>query len=64
MSFTVKAFLEKNGKADGEIRRFQVPADVSSSYAYLSKKIADIFPGLRDGKFSLYWKGKLAIAIL
>ncbi|WAQ99093.1 SQSTM-like protein [Mya arenaria] len=56
MSLTVKAFLEKKENVDGEIRRFQIPADVSSSYAYLSKKVADIFPGLRDGHFSLYWK--------
>jgi len=60
MSLTVKAFLEKDGKTDGEIRRFQIPQDVSSSHAYLSKKISDIFPSQRDGRFSLFWKGKAA----
>lgn len=56
MSVTIKAFLEKEGKQDGEIRRFPVPADVSSSYAYLSKKIASIFPSLREDHFSTYWR--------
>ncbi|KAL4230805.1 Sequestosome-1 [Mactra antiquata] len=56
MSLTVKAFLQKDGKWDGEIRRFQIPADVSSSYDYLSKKLVDIFPSLRQGNFSLFWK--------
>jgi len=29
---------------------------VSSSFDYLQKKIAEIFPGLARGNFSLYWK--------
>ncbi|XP_060603186.1 sequestosome-1-like [Ruditapes philippinarum] len=56
MSLTVKAYLEKDGKIDGEIRRFAVPADVSSNYDYLVKKVAGFFPSLREGHFSLYWK--------
>ena len=61
MSLTVKAFLEKSDQSGNEIRRFGIPADVSSSYAYLSKKIADIFPALREGAFSLYWKGEILV---
>ncbi|KAH3839941.1 sequestosome-1-like [Dreissena polymorpha] len=56
MSLSVKAFLKKDDKLDAEIRRFQVPADVSSSYDYLAKKLCGIFPSLRQGNFSLYWK--------
>ncbi|XP_062603202.1 sequestosome-1-like [Saccostrea cucullata] len=56
MSLTVKAFLMKDGNEKAEIRRFTVPTDVSSSFDYLQKKIADIFPGLARGNFSLYWK--------
>ncbi|WAQ99089.1 SQSTM-like protein [Mya arenaria] len=56
MSLTVKAFLKKEGKWDGEIRRFQIPADVSSSFDYLARKLCEIFPSLRPGNFSLYWK--------
>ena len=59
MSLTVKAFLAKEGQWDAEIRRFQVPADVSSSYDYLYKKLCDIFPSLKRGNFSLFWKGKI-----
>ena len=57
MSLTIKAFLQRDGKWDAEIRRFQVPADVSSSHDYLSKKLCAIFPSLRQGNFSLFWKG-------
>lgn len=57
MALTIKAFLQNDGGSDGEIRRFQVPADVSSSYTYLNRKLCDIFPRLNDGNFSLFWKG-------
>ncbi|KAK3603903.1 hypothetical protein CHS0354_042914 [Potamilus streckersoni] len=56
MSLTVKAFLQKSGSRDEEIRRFSIPADVSSSYEYLCRKISDVFPSLRHGRFILYWK--------
>ncbi|WAQ99088.1 SQSTM-like protein [Mya arenaria] len=55
MSLTVKAFLKNEGKWDGEIRRFQIPADVSSSFDFLARKLCEIFPSLRPGNFSLYW---------
>ena len=54
---TIKAFLEKDGKKDAEIRRFPVPADVSTNFAYFSKKIATIFPSLREDNFTTFWKG-------
>lgn len=57
MSLTVKAYLEKSGQ-EPEIRRFPVPADVSSSYDYLNRKIADVFPNLSAGNFALFWRGK------
>lgn len=57
MSLIVKAYLEKDGKFDGEIRRVAIPADVSSSYAYMTTKIAGIFPSLMEGQFSIHWKG-------
>ncbi|KAL5011538.1 hypothetical protein ScPMuIL_010089 [Solemya velum] len=56
MSLTVKAFLSKNDTSTPEIRRVAIPADVSSSYEYLFKKLSDIFTSLRSGNFSLYWK--------
>ena len=58
MSMTVKAYLIKKGEETREIRRFSVPADVSSNYSYLQKKIADIYPSLKQGNFNLYWTGK------
>lgn len=60
MSLTVKAFLLKKDAPNPEIRRVAIPADVTSSYEYLFKKISDIFVSLRSENFSLYWKGKLA----
>ena len=55
MSMTVKATLLKAG--EDEIRRFPVPADVSSSFEYLRKKIFELFSDLRNGNFNLLWKG-------
>ncbi|KAL3860601.1 hypothetical protein ACJMK2_010700 [Sinanodonta woodiana] len=56
MSLTVKAYLQKMNVGNQEIRRFSVPTDVTSSYDYLSRKISDIFPSLRHGRFSLFWR--------
>ncbi|KAK3603904.1 hypothetical protein CHS0354_042915 [Potamilus streckersoni] len=56
MSLTIKAYLQKLTAGEQEIRRFSVPADVSSSYDYISRKISDTFSSLRHGKFSLFWK--------
>ncbi|KAL5012386.1 hypothetical protein ScPMuIL_010937 [Solemya velum] len=57
MSLTVKAFLLKGDNSSPEIRRVSIPADVTSSYEYLFKKLADIFSSLRRSEnFSLYWK--------
>ena len=63
MSLTVKAFLMRGGDEKAEIRRFTVPADVSSSFDYLQKKVADIFPGLARGNFHLYWKGNFLVIL-
>ncbi|XP_053398816.1 sequestosome-1-like [Mercenaria mercenaria] len=60
MSLTVKCYLEKkDGDTDNhinEIRRFNITEDTVGSFLYLNGKIATIFPSLRDGHFSLYWK--------
>ncbi|KAL4230806.1 Sequestosome-1 [Mactra antiquata] len=56
MALTVKAYLDRVGNPDPEIRRFSVPADVSTNYDYLAKKVAGMFPSIREGHFSLYWK--------
>ena len=64
MSLTVKAYLVKKGEEKREIRRFAVPADVSSSFSYLQKKVADIYPTLKQGNFNLYWTGMLILIIL
>ena len=55
MSLTVKSYLVRRGEDKPEIRRFSVPADVSSSFSYLQKKIADIYPSLKQGNFHLFW---------
>ena len=59
MSLTVKAYLKWGENANPEIRRFTVDHDVTSSYEYLSKKVAQVFPSLgRPERFTLAWKGK------
>ena len=57
MSLTVKAYLDK-GKDKLEIRRFAVDQSVSASLAYLTGKISQVFPSLKDKSYDLYWKGK------
>ncbi|KAL5459847.1 hypothetical protein EMCRGX_G033230 [Ephydatia muelleri] len=56
MALTVKAFLFKqwNGQAL-EIRRFSLDQDVSTSYAYLLQKIAQVFPSVKADKVALAW---------
>ena len=61
MSLTIKAFLQRDSRSEPEIRRFQIPTDVSTSFDYLSKKLCDIFPALRPGKFSTFWKGRTTV---
>ena len=62
MALTVKAFLFKqwNGQAL-EIRRFSLDQDVSTSYAYLLQKIAQVFPSVKADKVALAWIGKCAL---
>lgn len=62
MSLTFKAFLyERTWRGDpAEIRRFTVDQDVSTSYAYLVEKVAQIFPSLRPNNFVLAWTGELS----
>ncbi|KAK3603905.1 hypothetical protein CHS0354_042916 [Potamilus streckersoni] len=56
MSLIVNVFLQKSRSVDEEIRRFSGPADVSITCGYLYRRISDILPSLRHGRFSLYWK--------
>ncbi|XP_071128034.1 sequestosome-1-like [Mytilus edulis] len=55
MSLTVKAFLVKKGEEKREIRRFSVPADVSTSFSHLQEKILETYPSLKQGNFNLFW---------
>lgn len=56
MSLTIKAYFEKAGSTEVEIRRFNISTDVSRSYDNLIKKVASIFPSLKEGEFSVSWK--------
>lgn len=38
-----------------EIRRFTVDQDVTTSYAYLVQKIAQVFPSLRADNITVAW---------
>lgn len=59
MSLTIKAFLYKRwGKEPTEIRRFVVDQDVTTSYAYLTQKIAQVFPSLTADNVIVCWTGK------
>nr|CAB3266552.1 sequestosome-1 [Phallusia mammillata] len=57
MSLQFKAFLyeDKPGRPK-EIRRFAVDQDVSSSYDYLRRKVATVFPNLGEDNFALQWR--------
>lgn len=58
MVLNVKAFLEKNGDAKGEIRRFQVPTGSHGElYGLLITKVSEIF-ALPENGFRMYWQGE------
>ena len=61
---TVKAFLALDGQEDAEIRRFQIPAEASTSYAYLRKKVCEMFPSLKERNVTMFWKGKVTFVYL
>ncbi len=57
---TIKAFLHKQWSEEPvEIRRFAVDQDVTTSYAYLVEKIAQVFPSLRADSVIVSWMGEL-----
>ncbi|KAK1161116.1 sequestosome-1-like isoform X1 [Acipenser oxyrinchus oxyrinchus] len=56
MSMTVKAYLLGKEDAQREIRRFTVDQGVSSSFAYLSRKVAEVFQCLKSENFNMYYK--------
>lgn len=57
MALSVKAYLNPDSNQQ-EIRRFAIDEGASASYAYLAKKIEQVFPIVRGKIFKLFWKGK------
>jgi len=55
MSVIVKAYLEKSDKTE-EIRRFALDHDVAANFAYLTKKLGQVFPGLGHDNYAVFWK--------
>lgn len=55
MSVIVKAYLEKPDKTE-EIRRFAVDHDVAANFAYLTRKLNQVFPALSNDNYAVYWK--------
>ncbi|KAJ8337833.1 hypothetical protein SKAU_G00367990 [Synaphobranchus kaupii] len=56
MSMTVKAYLLGKEDIHKEIRRFAIDQDVTSSFEYLNRKVADVFQSLRNATFQMYYK--------
>ncbi|XP_036404682.1 sequestosome-1 [Megalops cyprinoides] len=56
MSMTVKAYLLGKEDVQKEIRRFAVDQDVSTSFEYLNRKVADVFQSLRNATYQMYYK--------
>ncbi|KAG7465360.1 hypothetical protein MATL_G00175550 [Megalops atlanticus] len=56
MSMTVKAYLLGKEDVQREIRRFAVDQDVSTSFEYLNRKVADVFQSLRNATYQMYYK--------
>ncbi len=53
-----KAYLRDaadGGDANGEVRRFNVDKEVSTSLAYLQGKLVTIFPRLRRDNYAVTW---------
>ena len=58
MALSVKAYLNPDTNQQ-EIRRFAIDEGASANFAYLAKKIEQVFPHVRGKVFKLFWKGKL-----
>lgn len=58
MSMTVKAYLLGKEDCHKEIRRFAVDQGVTTSFEYLSRRVADVFSNMRHGSFQMHYKGK------
>ena len=63
MSVTVKAYLLGKDDVHKEIRRFAVDEADSTSFEYLSKKVADVFSNLRNIGFQMYYRGEFQMRL-
>lgn len=55
MALSVKAYLNPDTNQQ-EIRRFAIDEGASANFAYLAKKIEQVFPHVRGKVFKLFWK--------
>ncbi|KTG31102.1 hypothetical protein cypCar_00048435 [Cyprinus carpio] len=56
MSMTVKAYVIGKDDCHKEIRRFGVDQEVATSFEYLKQKVLDVFVGLRNAPFQMFYK--------
>lgn len=56
MAMTVKAYLIGKEDQPKEIRRFAIDVDVSTSFEYLNRKVADVFSNLRHVTYQMFYK--------
>lgn len=56
MSVNIKAYLLGKEDCHKEIRRFAVDQGVTTSFEYLSRKVADVFSNLRCGFFQMHYR--------
>ena len=70
MSLTVKVFFYDDFRRDNpepsEVRRFSIDTDVSSSYAYLTQKLASVLTarGLQANKLATFWQGTVHSTVM
>lgn len=57
-SLIVKAYLQRDDEGQSEIRRFPLRVELGQDrFKALQRRLVEVFPGLKMGRFTLHWKG-------
>lgn len=59
-----KAYVHWKDQEKPEVRRFGIEKSVVTSFCYLYAKLQDVYSGLKNKSYTVFWKGKLSHFVL